>query len=80
MLIDAARGFDINIIIETHSEYLIRRTQTLVKEGSSINNFKVYYLMNGGHYEMIYLSNGRFENKFDKGFFDAASNEALKLL
>jgi AAA15 family ATPase/GTPase len=80
MLLDAARGFDINIIIETHSEYLIRRSQVIAKDEKNTNYFKVYYLENGSNYEMKYLENGRFENEFGKGFYDEASIEALKLL
>lgn len=76
-------------LIETHSEYLIRKTQVLVKrdglakEGAE-NPFFVYYF--GGdnadgkpYYQMRYRSDGRFVNKFGKGFFDEAANLAYEI-
>lgn len=70
------------IIVETHSEYLIRRTQVLVKEKGLQNNpFKVYYFdSEKGPYEMKYREDGIFENDFGSGFFDEADTQAIKLL
>ncbi|WP_303030723.1 AAA family ATPase [uncultured Duncaniella sp.] len=75
----------INFIVETHSEYLIRRTQVFVAKNNytektldTENPFKVYYFPEEGiPYDMEYLTSGRFKNKFGKGFFDEASNSAL---
>lgn len=76
----------IKIIVETHSEYLVRRSQViwaemnLKDEGKVENPFKVYYFPQEGlPYEMNYLPSGRFENSFGKGFFDEASASALAL-
>lgn len=79
------RGF--KFLVETHSEYLIRRTQVLVAEMNLLeeelekqNPFKVYYFdPQVGPYDMHYLSSGRFGNKFGEGFFDEASRSALTI-
>lgn len=75
-------------IIETHSEYLIRKTQVLVNgekyeddEALKENNpFKVYYFDAHNaklpYYQMEYRTDGNFSNEFGTGFFD----EANKLL
>lgn len=80
-------------IIETHSEYLIRKTQIIVKNNfknkkTSLkdNPFKVYYFnsetiaSDRPYYEIIYQKDGNFENDFGKGFFDEASNLAFQIL
>lgn len=78
-------------IIETHSEYIIRKTQVLVaKEGyedeSSMkenNPFRVYYFdgenKDKPYYSMEYRTDGKFSNEFGTGFFDTASNLAFEL-
>lgn len=79
------RGF--KFLIETHSEYLIRRTQVLVAEmeleESALekqNPFKVYYFPSeGAPYDMGYRPDGRFSEEFGEGFFDEASNLAISL-
>ena len=78
---------DKRIIVETHSEYLVRRTQVLVymnnytEEQLKVENpFKVYYFPeNGSPYDMKYRTDGRFEEEFGSGFFDEASKLALQL-
>lgn len=75
--------YGIRFLIETHSEYLIRRSQVIVGNKSLSPNtidfqnpFKVYYFpSNGVPYDMVYTSTGMFENKFGDGFI----NEAGKL-
>lgn len=77
----------IKIIVETHSEYLVRRSQVLVaemnlsEEDLDIKNpFKVYYFPEEGvPYDMKYTTSGRFEKNFGEGFFDEASVSALTL-
>lgn len=80
--------YHIRFIIETHSEYMIRRSQVIVAERKfrseeEINNkcpFKVYYFpQDGTPYDMKYQTNGRFERQFGNGFFDEASTSALTL-
>lgn len=87
LLYDINSQFGLRFIIETHSEYLIRRSQVLVAEqcqnNSSwiVNNpFKVYYFPNDGiPYDMVYRPDGRFSEEFGGGFFDEASNLAISL-
>lgn len=73
-------------IIETHSEYLIRRTQALVgssfRENEAFENpFKVYYFpADGTPYDMPYAKSGRFEEQFGPGFFDEATKWNREIL
>jgi len=74
-------------VIETHSEYIIRRAQVIVAESNYIdeedlrehNPFKIYYLPEDGsdRYEMKFKTSGRFENSFGEGFFDVAGKANL---
>ena len=86
--IDTANG-KLQLVVETHSEYLIRRSQVYVAEhvklGSDIDVFnqdiKVYYFPKDGlPYDMEFRSSGHFLKKFGNGFFDEASNHCLSLL
>lgn len=80
------KTYGFNFIIETHSEYLIRKTQVIVSESFNDdikikkNPFKVYYFPSDSNpYEVKYRTNGRFENDFGQGFFDEAANLTFKL-
>ncbi len=80
------RGFKINFIIETHSEYLIRKTQVIVAEQSKPQNnidnpFKVIYLPDNNEppYDMQYRPDGKFMKDFGPGFFDEAANLAFEI-
>lgn len=80
------RGLKINFIIETHSEYLIRKTQVIVAEQNKaqniINNpFKVIYLPDNDEppYDMQYRPDGKFSKEFGAGFFDEAAKLAFKI-
>lgn len=87
MFLEAYREYNIHFIIETHSEYLIRRSQVLVadaqykdEEDLKNNPFKVYYVpKDGDPYDMKYRTDGKFSNEFGSGFFDEASNLAFEL-
>lgn len=88
LISEVAMDDSYKFLIETHSEYLIRRTQVLVAEMNIENEdelekqnpFKVYYFpANDMPYDMKYLPTGRFENKFGEGFFDEASTAALTI-
>lgn len=80
------------LIIETHSEYLVRRTQIMAAEYvekygedemKEMIPFKVFYFPSekGKHpYDMQYLPNGMFANKFDSGFFDEAGRMHMEIL
>lgn len=89
MLNEAYKDYNVHFIVETHSEYLIRKAQVLVaqqkyeteEELNEDNPFKVYYIPNDTEpYEMAFNIDGRFKNEFGKGFFDEASNLAFEIL
>ena len=85
------KEYHCKFVVETHSEYLIRKTQVLVAregyedEASMKNNnpFKVYYFdgekKDKPYYSMEYRTDGKFSNEFGTGFFDTASNLAFEL-
>ena len=85
MFLEATKMFEANnlqFVIETHSEYLIRSTQvyvahqnydevTLKKDCPFIVN---YVPLNGLPYDLEYTTSGRFVKKFGEGFFDMTSS------
>ena len=81
---DIHKTFGYNIIVETHSEYLIRRTQALIASGEvpfDKNPFHVYYFPQGAlPYDMEYQESGLFRRKFDSGFFDEASKSQMDII
>lgn len=83
VLFDAYENFGIHFIVETHSEYFVRKTQLLVKDFHNKkrgNPFQVYYIPIGeSPYKMNYRSDGTFSEEFGKGFFDEAANLAFEL-
>jgi predicted ATPase len=78
--------YGFNFIIETHSEYMIRKSQILVKDLNQSENkvehpFKVYYFdAEKGPYEMRYRDDGIFIDDFGPGFYDVASQHSINLL
>ena len=90
MFAEANSRFNIQLIIETHSEYLIRKFQTLVAEKKiSSGNVKIFYLrhalsMAGDKKQIETLlieDDGSIDfNIFDDGFFDENYNLQLGLL
>lgn len=83
-------GGRIRLVVETHSEYLVRKTQVLTAQAQAKSSssgqvsrapFRVYYFPEKEPpYQMRYRPDGKFENEFGKGFFDEASNLAFDLL
>ena len=77
-----------DFIIETHSEYLVRRSQVIVAEKEfevkpNENPFFVYYFPKDLEYQpyrLEYQKNGTFNKNFGEGFFDEASTSTLELL
>ena len=70
-------------IVETHSEYLVRKSQVIVAENKNDkqNPFKVYYFVKDGlPYEIRYDQDGQFLDVFGTGFFDTAENLNLDLI
>ena len=81
-------NFKFKFIVETHSEYMIRRSQVLVAEGEFKNEkdleencpFKVYYFpKEGDPYDMEYSITGRFGKPFGKNFYDASAQDSIAL-
>ncbi|MCC5938645.1 MAG: AAA family ATPase [Lunatimonas sp.] len=80
--------FDIEFIIETHSEYIIRKSQVIVSEKQledSVNEnpFKVHYLdlhQSPSIYSIGFDSDGVLDRSFGSGFFDTAADTNLQLL
>ena len=79
-------------VVETHSEYLIRKTQVLVSKENFEDNFSmkennpfmVYYFDGEDekkpYYPMEYRTDGNFSNEFGTGFFDAATKLLYDIL
>lgn len=89
ILLDAYKSFNFHFIVETHSEYLIRKTQVLVSQMGFENNvesvgrspFVTYYIPeNSAPYSLGYRKDGKFMESFGTGFYDEASNLAFELL
>lgn len=78
--------FKIRLIIETHSEYLIRKTQLIVKQKEyevepNDNPFTVIYFDKDlNQWLMNYRDDGKFIEEFGTGFFDETRNIVRKLI
>ncbi len=81
MFYEAYSLFHIQFIIETHSEYLIRKFQYLVAKkyikGKELNIH--YFDQNGYSKEINFLEDGRLDKEFGPGFFDEADNLSIEL-
>lgn len=73
---------EVQIIIETHSEYIIRRSQMYVKtfcesfgelEESPFSTFYFPTAKDEAPYDMEYMESGHFKHEFGQGFFDEAA-------
>lgn len=79
--------YEFNFILETHSEYMIRRSQLVALEKDYLSNqeldpnpFSVFYFhKEEGPYKMNYKTNGDFDKNFGKGFLDVVDNIALEI-
>ena len=83
------KTYGFNFIVETHSEYLVRKSQVIVAEQkyadenelNDKNQFKVYYFPTDGvPYEMQYRVDGNFSNEFGKGFYDEANKLLFEII
>lgn len=88
LIIDAACKFNIQFIIETHSEYLIRKLQFLVaKKEIKPQDISLYYFhepnsIPDGEQQVKKIEiqkNGNLSDDFGSGFFDEADNLAMQL-
>ena len=91
MFMEANELYNINFIIETHSEYLIRKLQYLVAlKKLETENVIVYYLNNpvsgkrsdnSPHVVEITINeDGSLDGDFGTGFFDEATNWKFELM
>lgn len=89
MLLEAYKLYNIHFIVETHSEYLIRRSQVLVAqmrfesnaEADEYSPFRTIYVPDdGGPYNLFYRKDGKFAESFGPGFFDEASRLMFEIL
>lgn len=83
LLFEDASRYGIKFIIETHSEYLVRKTQVIVSsmEDKSKNPFCIYYFCSdGSSYELEYTNTGGFDRQFGTGFFDEARGLAMEVI
>lgn len=89
MLLEAYELYNIHFIIETHSEYLIRKSQVLVAQMRFETNadaddkspFRTIYVPNDGKpYNLYYRKDGKFAESFGPGFFDEASRLMFEIL
>lgn len=88
LFLDVHQRFKIDFIVETHSEYILRRSQVLVAENDfefapNENPFCVHYFpkdISQMPYRLEYQEDGSFNRNFGDGFFDEASSSTLDLL
>lgn len=86
-LVDALKTFEVRFIIETHSEYLIRKTQLLTAENILDKSDSILYYFNSINTENKDLlktieinDNGSLSSEFGSGFYDEATVLKLELL
>ncbi len=91
MFVDAYRSYHVHFIIETHSEYLIRKLQTLVAEHKlETNDVSILYVYDADISkrplytpqikEIGVQSDGRLDDSFGEGFYDEADRLSMSLL
>ena len=88
LFLELNQDYHINFIVETHSEYMLRRSQVLVAENEfevkpNENPFCTYYFPTNSNeppYRLEYNEHGVFNKNFGEGFFDEASASTLELL
>ena len=91
MFVDAYTNYNVHFIIETHSEYLIRKLQTMVANKAICNsNISIIYVYDSDiskrplytpQVKVIDIAeDGRLQDSFGNGFFDEADNLVMNLL
>lgn len=87
-LVDVTRKFHVTLLVETHSEYLIRKLQILTKRGEiKPDDSVIYYFKNSENLQegesnvnkITIDENGDLDGEFGKGFMDEADNLAIEL-
>ena len=91
MFMEAFKSYNISFIVETHSEYMIRKLQTLVaKKELKPDDVALHYIYHhdeakrpAGKPQVLQIKikeDGRLSEPFGSGFFDEADNLAMDLL
>lgn len=82
------QNYKLDFLVETHSEYILRRSQVLVAQNEyevapNENPFCVHYFPGEEGqqpYQLQYQADGSFDKNFGDGFFDEAASSTLELL
>ena len=81
---ELSNGKELKMIVETHSEYIIRRSQVTArryaKRKLKIPYQTYYFSLDRGPYDMVYTDNGMFQEVFEPGFTDESSILSFQLL
>jgi len=85
VFVSAFKQYGINFILETHSEYIIRKLQYLVaKKQISPKEIAIYYFPSGTDkatpYKIGISEDGRLSKPFGKGFYDESSRIMMNIL
>ena len=83
LFVDAYEEFKVKFILETHSEYFIRKLQILTKKGAIFPKNTVIYYENSlpnTNMKIAIDNNGNLLGEFGEGFIDESDDLALKLL
>ena len=91
MLVEACQKYNIHFIVETHSEYLIRKLQLLVAghiEGIGIDRsmVSIYYINSEDDKSkqkvkrIEICSDGYLDDSFGEGFYDEATRLSRQLM
>lgn len=87
--VEACRTFEMTLVAETHSEYLVRKLQYLVSKGEiRPQDVAIYYFYppaevpeGRNQVERINIQpDGRLDNEFGSGFFDESAKLMMSLL
>ena len=88
----SASEYNIHFMVETHSEYLIRKSQVIVSNNNYSNEielkknnpFKVFYVDGNRNdevlYELGYEITGGFKRKFGPGFYNIAADFDMEII
>ena len=87
MFVEAYQKYNIHFIIETHSEYLIRKLQLMVADKENAltsNDVSLNYVEKNeegvSHNRQIKIKDdGRLDGSFGEGFYDEAGSLSRKL-
>jgi predicted ATPase len=80
LFLETANNYQLPIVIETHSEYLIRKIQLLVAERAySTDDVLIHYLDPTGNRRISVLPDGKMSEEFGPGFIDEADEIAMQL-